>query len=340
MDTVYVKQNEISDEIMGKAAATIRSGGSLFRSTETVYGLGADGLNPAAVKRIYAAKGRPSDNPLILHISNLEMLKPIVQEISPMAKALMEKFWPGPLTMVFNKTELVPSETSGGLNTVAVRFPNHPLALKLIEKSKTPIAAPSANSSGRPSPTKAEHVLEDLDGKIDWILDGGACKIGVESTVVAVTDEVPVILRPGKITLEEIREVCGGGEYDRHLIAEKDEVVVPRAPGMKYKHYAPKGQIEILSGTTEQIQNYINAHDAAHTAVMTFTQFPVHHENLYSLGNIENPEEGCSELFDYLRTFDRLGIEHIFAVMPQKEGVGFALYNRLLKAAGGKVIVL
>ncbi len=340
MDTVYVKQNEISDEIMGKAAATIRSGGLVAFPTETVYGLGADGLNPAAVKRIYAAKGRPSDNPLILHISNLEMLKPIVQEITPMAKALMEKFWPGPLTMVFNKTELVPSETSGGLNTVAVRFPNHPLALKLIEKSKTPIAAPSANSSGRPSPTKAEHVLEDLDGKIDWILDGGACKIGVESTVVAVTDEVPVILRPGKITLEEIRGVCGGGEYDRHLIAEKDEVVVPRAPGMKYKHYAPKGQIEILSGTTEQIQNYINAHDAAHTAVMTFTQFPVHHENLYSLGNIENPEEGCSELFDYLRTFDRLGIEHIFAVMPQKEGVGFALYNRLLKAAGGKVIVL
>ena len=340
MDTVYVKQNEISDEIMGKAAATIRSGGLVAFPTETVYGLGADGLNPAAVKRIYAAKGRPSDNPLILHISNLEMLKPIVQEISPMAKALMEKFWPGPLTMVFNKTELVPSETSGGLNTVAVRFPNHPLALKLIEKSKTPIAAPSANSSGRPSPTKAEHVLEDLDGKIDWILDGGACKIGVESTVVAVTDEVPVILRPGKITLEEIREVCGGGEYDRHLIAEKDEVVVPRAPGMKYKHYAPKGQIEILSGTTEQIQNYINAHDAAHTAVKTFTQFPVHHENLYSLGNIENPEEGCSELFDYLRTFDRLGIERIFAVMPQKEGVGFALYNRLLKAAGGKVIVL
>lgn len=340
MDTVYVKQNEISDEIMGKAAATIRSGGLVAFPTETVYGLGADGLNPAAVKRIYAAKGRPSDNPLILHISNLEMLKPIVQEITPMAKALMEKFWPGPLTMVFNKTELVPSETSGGLNTVAVRFPNHPLALKLIEKSKTPIAAPSANSSGRPSPTKAEHVLEDLDGKIDWILDGGACKIGVESTVVAVTDEVPVILRPGKITLEEIREVCGGGEYDRHLIAEKDEVVVPRAPGMKYKHYAPKGQIEILSGTTEQIQSYINAHDAAHTAVMTFTQFPVHHENLYSLGNIENPEEGCSELFDYLRTFDRLGIEHIFAVMPQKEGVGFALYNRLLKAAGGKVIVL
>ncbi len=340
MDTVYVKQNEISDEIMGKAAATIRSGGLVAFPTETVYGLGADGLNPAAVKRIYAAKGRPSDNPLILHISNLEMLKPIVQEITPMAKALMEKFWPGPLTMVFHKTELVPSETSGGLNTVAVRFPNHPLALRLIEKSKTPIAAPSANSSGRPSPTRAEHVLEDLDGKIDWILDGGACKIGVESTVVAVTDEVPVILRPGKITLEEIREVCGGGEYDRHLIAEKDEVVVPRAPGMKYKHYAPKGQIEILSGTTEQIQAYIDAHDAAHTAVMTFTQFPVQHENLYSLGNIENPEEGCSELFDYLRTFDRLGIEHIFAVMPQKEGVGFALYNRLLKAAGGKVIVL
>lgn len=340
MKTQFVKQEDITEDILQKAAETLKNGGLVAFPTETVYGLGADGLNPSAVKSIYAAKGRPSDNPLILHICHLDMLGGIVQSISPTAKVLMEKFWPGPMTLVFPKTERVPKETSGGLDTVAVRFPNHPLALKLIEKAGTPVAAPSANSSGRPSPTKAAHVLEDLDGKIDWILDGGACQIGVESTVIDVTGEVPVILRPGKITLEEISDLFVGAQYDKYLVAEQGEVAVPKSPGMKYKHYAPKGQIEILSGDLKSIQDYIDKRDAPNSAVMTFDQFPVSHPNIYSLGNMKKPEEGCNALFDYLRDFDQQGIERIFAVMPDKRGVGFALYNRLLKAAGGKVIVL
>ena len=340
MQTRYVSKNEITDEILQKAAEAIRNGGLVAFPTETVYGLGADGLNEDAVKSIYEAKGRPSDNPLILHIAGVDMLYEIAQNITDTAKKLMDAFWPGPLTLVFDKKEIVPDVTSGGLKTVAVRFPAHTLAQKLIEMSKTPIAAPSANTSGRPSPTKAEHVKEDLDGKIPWILDGGSCDIGVESTVVDVTGNEPVILRPGKITIEEISALCDNVSYDRHLIAEKDEVAVPKSPGMKYKHYAPKGEIEILNGSVLKIQNYINEQQNEHTAVLTFDQYPICHKSVYSLGNIENAEEGCRALFDHLRTFDKLCIERIFAVMPDKKGVGFALYNRLLKAAGGKVISL
>lgn len=338
METKLV--TNITESVIEQAAETIKNGGLVAFPTETVYGLGADGLNGEAVKSIYAAKGRPSDNPLILHISDESMLLGIVEAVNETARVLIDAFWPGPLTLVFPKTDKVPKETSGGLSTVAVRFPAHPLAQKLIAKSGTPIAAPSANSSGKPSPTKAEHVFEDLNGRIDWILDGGACEIGVESTVVDVTGEKPVILRPGKITIEQISKLFEGTTYDRHLIAELGEVVAPKSPGMKYKHYAPKGKIEILAGTTEAMQNYINSHDGEKTAVLTFDQYKIEHKNIYSLGNILNPEEGCAKLFDYFRTFDALGIEHIFAAMPEKSGVGFALYNRLLKAAGGKVISL
>lgn len=330
----------ITESIIEQAAETLKNGGLVAFPTETVYGLGADGLNGEAVKKIYEAKGRPSDNPLILHIADHCMLKGIVQSVNDTAKVLMDAFWPGPLTLVFPKTDQVPKETSGGLNTVAVRFPAHPLAQKLILKSGTPVAAPSANSSGKPSPTRAEHVYEDLNGKIPWILDGGACEIGVESTVVDVTGEKPVILRPGKITIEQISALFEGTTYDRHLIAEAGEVVAPKSPGMKYKHYAPKGKIEILSGSLEAMQTYIDKNSGEHTAVLTFDQFEIKHQNIYSLGNILNPEEGCARLFDDFRTFDALGIEQIFAVMPEKNGVGFALYNRLLKAAGGKVILL
>lgn len=340
METRFVKQEDITDEILLQAAETIKNGGLVAFPTETVYGLGADGLNGKAVKSIYEAKGRPSDNPLILHISNLDMLFEIVKEVNETARVLINKFWPGPLTLIFNKRDVVPKETSGGLSTVAVRFPAHPIAKKLIELCKTPVAAPSANTSGRPSPTKAEHVLEDLNGKISWILDGGSCDIGVESTVVDVTGENPMILRPGKITIEDISKLFDSTTYDPHLTSEFGEVVAPKSPGMKYKHYAPKGQIEILSGNLEKIQNYIDQNNAEKSAVMTFLQYPVKHEKVYSLGNILKPEEGCALLFDYLREFDTLKIEKIFAVMPEKSGVGFALYNRLLKASGGRVIAL
>lgn len=340
MKTTFVKKDDVTDEIIRQAAETIKNGGLVAFPTETVYGLGANGLNDDAVNSVYLAKGRPADNPLILHISNLEMLKLIARDISPVAKVLMNVFWPGPLTLVLKKTELVSDSISRGLDTVAVRFPAHELAQKLITAADTPIAAPSANISGRPSPTEALHVLEDMDGKIPWILDGGSCDIGVESTVVDVTGDYPIILRPGKITFEDISNLFPDTQYDQHLVAEQGEVVAPRSPGMKYKHYAPKGEIQILSGNLLDIQQYIDKHLTEKSAVLTFTQYKIKHKNIYSLGNINRPEEGCAKLFSHLRTFDTLGIEKIFAVMPEKKGVGFALYNRLLKAAGGKVINL
>lgn len=340
MKTIYVKKADVTDEIIRQAAETIKNGGLVAFPTETVYGLGANGLNDAAVNSVYLAKGRPADNPLILHISNLKMLKLIARDISPIAKVLMNVFWPGPLTLVLKKTGLVSEMVSRGLDTVAVRFPAHELAQKLITGADTPIAAPSANISGRPSPTEALHVLEDMDGKIPWILDGGSCDIGVESTVVDVTGDYPIILRPGKITFEDIRKLFPDTQYDEHLVAEQGEIVAPRSPGMKYKHYAPKGEIQILSGNLLDIQKYIDNNSTNKSAVLTFTQYPIKHKNRYSLGNINRPEEGCSKLFSYLRKFDTLETEKIFAVMPEKRGVGFALYNRLLKAAGGKVINL
>lgn len=340
MKTNFVRKADVTDEIIRQAAETIKNGGLVAFPTETVYGLGANGLNDAAVTAVYNAKGRPADNPLILHISSLEMLKLIAKDISPIAKVLMSAFWPGPLTLVLKKTGLVSDSISRGLDTVAVRFPAHELAQKLISAADTPIAAPSANVSGRPSPTEALHVLEDMDGKIPWILDGGSCDIGVESTVVDVTGEYPIILRPGKITFEDIKKLFPDTEYDEHLVAEHGEIVAPRSPGMKYKHYAPKGEIEILSGDILDVQKYIDKHTVKMSAVLTFNQYPIKHKNIYSLGNIHKPEQGCAKLFSYLRTFDTLGIEKIFAVMPEKTGIGFALYNRLLKAAGGKVIDL
>lgn len=340
MKTEFVSMDKLTDEIITQAAETLKNGGLVAFPTETVYGLGADGLNPKAVKSIFEAKGRPADNPLILHISDQKQLQKIVKNVNKTAKTLMEKFWPGPLTIVMDKTDSVPKETSGGLDTVAVRFPAHPLARKLIEKAGVPVAAPSANTSGRPSPTRAEHVLEDMNGKIPWILDGGSCDIGVESTVVDVTNETPIILRPGKITFEQISEIFPETSYDKHLTAQNGEVFAPKSPGMKYKHYAPKGELVILSGTLSQIQKHIDENSSVKSAILTFDQYKISHDNVYSLGNIENLEEGCKALFDHLRTFDGLGIEKIFAVMPYRTGIGFALYNRMFKAAGGKVIYL
>ena len=340
METRFVLNDKLTDEIIKQAAETLKNGGLVAFPTETVYGLGADGLNPKAVKSIFEAKGRPSDNPLILHISDVKQLEKIVKKVNETAKVLMDTFWPGPLTLVMEKTKAVPKETSGGLDTVAVRFPAHPLAKKLIEYAGVPVAAPSANTSGRPSPTKAEHVKEDMDGKIPWILDGGSCDIGVESTVVDVTGDDPIILRPGKITFEQISELFPKTSYDKHLTAQNGEIFAPRSPGMKYKHYAPKGELVILSGTLSQIQCYIDKNCGEKSAVLTFDQYEISHNSVYSLGNIENLEEGCKAFFDHLRTFDGMGIENIFAVMPLRTGIGFALYNRMFKAAGGKVIYL
>lgn len=335
MTTKFVKYDAKNNDILKEAADIINRGGLVAFPTETVYGLGADGLNVKAVKKIYEAKGRPSDNPLILHISDIKQLKDLVAEITPIAKILMDKFWPGPMTLVMKKQSIVSDTVSGGLDTVAVRLPENEIARNLINYANKPIAAPSANSSGRPSPTKAQHVFEDLNGKIDMIIDGGSCEVGLESTVIDVTGQKAVILRPGRVTFEDIEKLGIDVSYDRHLI-DKSSVEKPKSPGMKYKHYAPKGDLVVLEGEYESIKEYIKKFPEA--GVLTFDEYPIGNEIEFSLGSIYKSEQGSKLLFDYLRQFDSLGVNKMFAVKPKEDGIGFALCNRLFKAAGGKVV--
>ena len=335
-------------EIIQTAAKILQEGGLVAFPTETVYGLGGNGLDGTACEKIYIAKGRPSDNPLILHISEFEELNPIVREISPAAQKLMDAFWPGPLTMVFPKSDIVPEKATGGLDTVAVRFPSHPVARAIIKASGLPIAAPSANSSGKPSPTRASHVEFDLNGKIDMIVDGGAAEWGLESTIVDVSGEVPMILRPGAVTKEMMEEVVGTVEIDPAILQKPAADLKPKAPGMKYTHYSPKAEVILVKGETTAVVDEINrlaAEDMAHglkTGVMATEET----KNLYqadivlSLGSRERPEEIGANLFKYLRKFDFLGAERVYSEVFSEEGEGMAIMNRLNKAAGYCVIDL
>ena len=335
-------------EIVQMAAKILQEGGLVAFPTETVYGLGGNGLDNSACEKIYLAKGRPSDNPLILHISEFEELKPIVREISPAAQKLMDAFWPGPLTMVFPKSDIVPEKATGGLDTVAVRFPNHPVARAIIHAAGLPIAAPSANSSGKPSPTRASHVEFDLNGKIDMIVDGGAAEWGLESTIVDVSGEVPMILRPGAVTKEMMEEVVGQVEIDPAILQKPAADLKPKAPGMKYTHYSPKAEVVLVKGETTAVVDEINrlaAEDKAHgfkTGVMATEET----KDLYkadivlSLGSRERPEEIGANLFKYLRKFDFLGAERVYSEVFSEEGEGMAIMNRLNKAAGYQTIDL
>ena len=338
METKYIKIDADKDyENLKCAAEILKQGGLVAFPTETVYGLGANGLNSDAVSKIFEAKGRPNDNPLILHVHNLSCVDELVSEVTETAEILMEKFWPGPMTLVFKKSQIVPDSVSAGLDTVAIRFPEHKIAQKLIEFANLPIAAPSANTSGRPSPTLASHVFEDMNGKIEAIIDGGKCDIGVESTVIDVTENVPVILRPGKVTFEEIKELIPTVEYDKHLI-EQSEAVKPRSPGMKYKHYAPKGELYILTGDPINIEKYIKENLTKKTGILTFDEYKMGVSHEYSLGSKDDLDSASKNLFEILRKFDDEKLEKMYGFMPCDKGVGFAVCNRLLKAAGGKII--
>ena len=246
-EVIKIDQNNMDTEALERAAAIIRDGGLVAFPTETVYGLGADALSAEASKKIYAAKGRPSDNPLIVHVAEFSDMEKIAQEMPEEAKKLADAFWPGPLTMIVRKNDKVPYETTGGMDTVAVRMPNHPVALELIRRSGGYIAAPSANTSGKPSPTLAEHVAFDMDGRIPMILDGGPVGIGIESTIVDLTEDIPMILRPGYITPKMLEKVIGEVKMDPGIIAS-DSLQKPKAPGMKYKHYAPKADLILVDG--------------------------------------------------------------------------------------------
>lgn len=349
MKTVIAKiencENAQDKEKIAAAGGILRRGGLVAFPTETVYGLGADALNPQASKKIYEAKGRPSDNPLIVHISKMEALKEITAEIPAQAQQMAEAFWPGPLTMIFRKKEKVPLETTGGLETVAVRMPDHPVALALIEAGGGYIAAPSANTSGKPSPTLAEHVALDMDGRIPMILDGGAVGIGIESTIIDFTGEVPMVLRPGYITPEMIRRVIGEVRMDPGLAAEHPEIH-PKAPGMKYKHYAPKADLLLVNGAQEKVIKKINelVQQAEASGKRTGVIGTDETCGAYAAGIVKSIGSRAEEdtiarhLYGILREFDDLNVDVIYSESFSTPRIGQAIMNRMLKAAGHQVI--
>lgn len=349
-EVLVVKENNIDDKALEgikRAGEIIKKGGLVAFPTETVYGLGGDGLNPESSKKIYAAKGRPSDNPLIVHVSNMEDVKDIVKEVPESTIKLANAFWPGPLTMIMNKNDRVPYETTGGLDTVAIRMPNNKIALALIEASGGYIAAPSANISGRPSPTLAKYCEEDLSGKIEMIIDGGQVGIGLESTIVDLTSEIPMILRPGYITAEMLKDVLGEISIDKTII-DSSSTERPKAPGMKYRHYAPKGELTIIQGDQDKVVSFINSKakeaKAAGKKVGVIgtdaTKGLYEADVVKSVGNREDESTIAHELFKVLREFDDEQIDIMYSESFDDSGIGQAIMNRLLKAAGHNVITL
>lgn len=334
-------------EAYEEAALCLKRGGLVAFPTETVYGLGGNALEEEAAKKIYAAKGRPSDNPLIIHIAEVSALKELAREIPEVAIRLAERFWPGPLTMILQKSEKVPLGTTGGLDTVAIRMPDHPVALQLIRTSGLYLAAPSANTSGRPSPTLAEHVAEDLSGRIDMILDGGMVKVGLESTIVDLTEEIPVILRPGCITKEMLEQVVGQVKIDPAILSAQGMTnAKPKAPGMKYKHYAPKAELTIFKGKQESVVKYIQkqAEEMEKEGLNVGILATEETRSDYTKGIVRiigsRQEEGsiARGLFACLREFDHLQVDVILAESFEEDAMGEAIMNRLNKAAGYSIV--
>lgn len=353
METIIKKitdNEELNNGIYIQAGEILRNGGLVAFPTETVYGLGGNALDISASGRIYKAKGRPSDNPLIVHIADIDALDNLCTEVSDTAKKLAEEFWPGPLTMIMRKKEVVPDTITGGLDTVAVRMPVHPVAMELIRKSGLYIAAPSANTSGRPSPTTAQHVYQDLNGKIDMIIDGGSVEIGIESTIIDVTGDIPMILRPGYITQEMLECVIGEVKVDRAIIENAPVTDIPKAPGMKYKHYAPKGDLTIVESyygdngqavideinrlAKEKMKQGFKVGVLATDDTVSFYNADV----VKSAGDRKREISVSGNLFARLREFDDCGVEYIFSESFSRKNMGMAIMNRLIKAAGGKII--
>lgn len=339
MQTRIFKVSGPDDSQIDEAAEIIRNGGLVAFPTETVYGLGANAFEPSAALKIFKAKGRPADNPLIVHISRFEQIYNLVSEVPDCAKALAEAYWPGPLTMILPKSDKIPKEVSGGLDTVGIRMPSNPVARALIEKSGCPIAAPSANSSGLPSPTEARDVIDDMNGKIDAIIDGGDSDVGIESTIVTLSSNPPRLLRPGGITHAQLEKVLGKVEIDHAVTEElgKNEVAV--SPGMKYKHYSPKAEVYIVYGSFEsfvyQISSDIQDGDMALCFDGEEDKVPVPSLNF---GKQNDSAQQAHRLFSELREFDRRGAKRVFVRAPSSEGVGLGVFNRLLRAAGFKRI--
>lgn len=339
-DTKVVKivcENDPAFEWLGKI---IKDGGLVSFPTETVYGLGANAFSDDAVKKIFEAKGRPGDNPLIVHISDISELCGIAEEVPDAAVKLFEAFSPGPLTIVLKKKDCLPESVTAGLSTVAVRIPSHPIARALISAAGVPIAAPSSNLSGRPSPTLAEHVIADMTGRVDAIIDGGACSVGVESTVVEIVGDGVNILRPGGITRSDIEKVLKNVTVDRHVTSEVKSGEVPKSPGMKYKHYAPDADVTVISGDKDKaaakIRELIKENAGVPIGVMCYDGYAFDCESVLYMG--EDNVKYAERLFGALRQFDTLGVKVVFAQFSEDDDYGLAVKNRLFKSAGGKVI--
>lgn len=333
------QQKEIDDKIAA-AAKLLREGSLVAIPTETVYGLGANGLDGDAVRRIFEAKGRPNDNPLILHVTGPQWLPRYCSEVPPLAYVLARKFWPGPLTMILKRKSVVPDETTAGLDTVAMRCPNHPVTLAIIREAGVPIAAPSANTSGRPSCTSAQDVLEDMDGKIDGVVDGGPCTVGVESTILDLTCDPPRLLRPGGLPLEDLERLIGPIEVDKAVTAPLQGDEKPKAPGMKYRHYAPKAPVTVITGSPEKSAQEILRRVSPGAGVICFDEFAhlFPQQEVHTLGPSSDKLTQAQRVFDALRTFDNSSVTEIFAQCPDNRGLGFAVGNRLKKAAGFHVV--
>lgn len=338
METKILTTN---DEDIALAAGIIRNGGVVGFPTETVYGLGGNALDASASEKIFTAKGRPKDNPLIVHISGLSQWKPLVKEVTPQAMALAERFWPGPLTIILEKSDLIPMETSGGLNTVAVRMPMDETARRLIEAAGVPVAAPSANTSGMPSPTKARYVIEDMMGRIDAIIDGGDCSVGLESTVITLATDKPKLLRPGGVTVSMLEEVLGEIEIDPAVYDKLDDTQKAASPGMKYKHYAPKAKVTLLKGSFDKFAEFIDENADEKTVALCFDG---EEEKLgikcITYGKENDSLSQAQRVFTALREVDETGAEKVYARYPDRKEMGLAVYNRLIRAAAFEVIEL
>lgn len=347
--SVYIKvdPNDLNYDFIHEAGEILRRGGLVAFPTETVYGLGANALDASAVAKIFTAKGRPSDNPLIVHISEVSQVYDLADDLTVPAQRLMEVFWPGPLTVVLPKKPGIPPEVTGGLDTVAVRMPDNRIALEIIRAAGVPVAAPSANSSGRPSPTSAQHVLNDLEGKVDMIIDGGPCHVGLESTVLDLTSEPPVILRPGGITRERLEGVLGHVEVDP-AVNRSNENLVPRAPGMKYTHYSPEAEVVIITGDVNLIAGKVNQLIEEYHAegkkvglLVSDETTPLYGaDEIYAVGSREQLETVARNLFNGLRNLESRGVDIIIAEGYPSGGIGDAVMNRLVKAAGHNIITV
>lgn len=345
METVIKKvdENNIDIDIIREMAEKIRNGETVIFPTETVYGLGANAMDENATKKIYEAKGRPSDNPLIVHIADVEEVDKIALEVGEKARKAMDEFWPGPLTIILKKKEIVPNVTSGGLSTVAIRMPSNKIANALIRESKTQIAAPSANISGRPSPTKAEHVVKEMSGRVSGIIMGGDCDFGLESTVVDFSEDKPMILRPGSITKEMLEEVLGDVSIDPSL-SKKEDNIKAKAPGMKYKHYSPNAQVYIVKGEENNVivkMNELSKKNHAEnkkTGIMCMSKDVDKFECDYIVDLGKDYDEVASNLFDALIKMDEAKMDIVYSVCFESYGVGQAIMNRLLKSAGYRII--